>query len=177
MQNNIDINLSSHTIGNIINEIEEEEKSKIYIIIDNYEKLVKANINNLKRMLDNENNKSLIVYNLGLLIELFLKMILLKYGLADISEMGKYNHRISDMYKFISDNIEESELKRVCKNIKERSSIIRQSNGDKVNYNDYANFRYNHKKDEFSLIFDEEINKNDIKHIREVIECIESIMK
>ena len=56
MQNNIDINLSSHTIGNIINEIEEEEKSKIYIIIDNYEKLVKANINNLKRMLDNENN-------------------------------------------------------------------------------------------------------------------------
>lgn len=75
MQNNIDINLSSHTIGNIINEIEEEEKSKIYIIIDNYEKLVKANINNLKRTLDNENNKSLIVYNLGLLIELFLKMI------------------------------------------------------------------------------------------------------
>ena len=104
-------------------------------------------------------------------------MILLKFGSADISEIGEYNHQISDMYKFIFDNIKESELKRVCKNIKERSSIIRQSNGDKVNYNDYANFRYNHKKDEFSLIFEEEINKNDIKHIREVIECIESIMK
>lgn len=177
MQNSIDINLSSHTIDNIINEIEEEEQSKLSKIINNYEKLVNANINNLKRMLDNENNKSVIVYNLGLLIELFLKMILLKFGLSDISEIGEYNHQISDMYKFIFDNIKESKVKRVCENIKERSSIIRQSNGYKVNYNDYTNFRYNHKKDEFDLIFDEEININDIKHIREVIECIESIMK
>lgn len=179
MQNNIDtnINLSSTDIEKIINKIEEDEKTKFYKLIENYENIVKANISNLKRMLDSEKNKSIIIYNFGLLIELFLKMILLKLGLADMSEIVKYNHRISDMYKTIFNIAEESELKKVCKNIKDRSSLIRNSNGDRVNYNEYTDFRYNHKKEDITLIFEEKISKNDIKYIKEVIECIESLMK
>lgn len=179
MQNNIDtnLNLSFTDIGTIINTIEEDEKAKLYRLIENYENIVKANISNLKRMLDREKNKSIIIYNFGLLIELFLKMILLKLGLADVSELVKYDHHISDMYKTILNSTEGIELKRVCKNIKERSSLIKKSNGDKVNYNEYPDFRYNHGKEETSLIFDDEISKSDIKHVKEVIECIESLMK
>ena len=49
MQNNIDtnINLSSTDIEKIINKIEEDEKTKFYKLIENYENIVKANISNL----------------------------------------------------------------------------------------------------------------------------------
>ena len=174
---NLILNLPSTDIEKIINTIEEDEKAKLNILIENYENLVKANINNLNRLLDIEKNKSIILYNFGLIIELFLKMILLKLDFSNINEILKYNHNISEMFKVILNNSENLMLKRVCGNIKHILTLIKKANGDNINYNEYSDFRYNHKKYEINLIFEDDINETDIKHIKEVLECIELLMK
>lgn len=177
MNKNIDKNLFFDEINDISNVIENDEQQKFCELIINYDKLISDNISILNIMLDDIKNKAIIVYNFGLVIELFLKMILLKYGLANILDISKYNHNISDMYNDIFKSNINPKIKKICSNIKDRATLIKQSNGNTVNYNDYANFRYNHKKRESDLIFNEDIKNDDIKHIKEAIECIEKIMK
>lgn len=182
MQNNYDINSSSPISNNILNLIttkEQEEQNKYYKLIDNYERLVKSNVDNLKRMLNTETNKSVIIYNFGLVIELFLKMILLKLNILNIEEIGESSHNISNMFKEIIEKCNNSQIKEMCQHIKERAALIKQNNNSskKINYNDYIDFRYNHPKGKLDLIFTDDIDKNDIKHIKEVLGCIELIMK
>ena len=176
MQTNKDINLNFSTID-FIESIEEVEQIKYHRLIENYENLVKSNIKNLYNLLNNEKNKSIIIYNLGMLLELFLKMILLKMRIPEGKDIWKYNHKIAEMFKVIIEKTNDSQLKTICQKIKERTSTIKQSNGNKVDYNCYPDFRYNHKKENFDLIFNDKINEEDIKHIKEVIECIELVMK
>ena len=176
MQTNKDINLNFSTID-FIESIEEVEQIKYHRLIENYENLVKSNIKNLYNLLNNEKNKPIIIYNLGLLLELFLKMILLKMRIPEGKEIWKYNHKIAEMFKVIIEKTNDSQLKTICQKIKERASSIKQSNGNKVDYNCYPDFRYNHKKENFDLIFTNKINEEDIKHIKEVIECIELVMR
>lgn len=177
MLNDTNINFNLSFFENEIIKIEKEKQLKLHAIIKNYKKLVKANVRNLERMIDYEKNKSIIVYNLGLLIELFLKFILLRFGFSNFDELGNYKHNISTMFRIILDNSSDSKLIKICEQIKERASLIKQSDGNKVNYNNYTDFRYNHKKDKLELIFIDDITENDIKYLKEVIECIKLLMK
>ena len=177
MKKNDSINEYSINLQNAINKSEKEEQNKFYILIKNYKNLVNVNIKILRLIIINTNNKSTAIYHLGFLIELFFKMILLDSGIQDIMGTCSLNHHVFNMYQMIMDYIQETTIKEACSNIMERASLICYSNGNRINLDEYANFRYNHRKNEMGLIFTEEINGNDKKHIEEVIECIKSIMK
>lgn len=177
MQNNKDIDFSTIDFIESIEKNEKIEQTNFYRLIENYENLVKSNIKNLRYLLTNEKNKSVVIYNLGLLLELFLKMILLKMRIPEGKEIWKYNHKIEEMFRVIIDKSVDSKLKTICQRIQDRASTINQSNGNKVDYNCYPDFRYNHKKNNYDLIFTDKINEEDIKHIKEVIECIELVMR
>lgn len=177
MENKQIIDFSSSTIDNVIDSIGTQDDEKYYKLIENYEVLVNANINNVKILLTNEKNKSVIMYNFGLLLELFLKMILLKSCNQDVRRIGDTNHVISNMFKIIFEKCNNSIIIEKCKYIKDRIALIEISKGKKIDYNDYADFRYNHAKGSKNLIFTDSINEKDKKHIREALECIESVMK
>lgn len=176
MQNETDISISNDVVENILNRIEDDEKTKIYKLINNYVMIVQSNLRNILHMLDCEKNMAIIVYNFSLLLELFLKMTILKLGFDDVPGIGKYEHNISNMFNTIFDNIVEPDIRNIYVFIKERASLIKQLTGDNVNYNSYADFRYNHKRGELELIFADVIGKNDIKYIMEAVECIKLLM-
>lgn len=149
---NKDIDFSTTDFIESIEKNEKIEQIKFYRLIENYENLVKSNIKNLSNLLNNETNKSVVIYNLGLLLELFLKMILLKMRIQEGKEIWKYNHKIDEMFKVIIDKSVDSQLKTICQRIQDRASTINESNGNKVDYNRYPDFRCNHKKNNFDLI-------------------------
>lgn len=161
----------------IKNKSEEEKQEELYKLIENYETLVELNLKILRELLKNENNKSIIVYYTGLVIELVFKMIILKSGISIGERIGDYEHHISKMYDDILKKSMESDIKNICMNIKDRAALINYSDGKTVQYDEYTNFRYNHRKEKLNLIFTEKINEREKKHVEEVIECIELIMK
>lgn len=176
MNNDYEITPSS-IIKDAIQSIEGENKKQHLDLIKNYEKLVEINIRNIKRIMNNETNKAFIIYNYGMLIELFLKMVLLERSTLTIQEIGDTRHKIPNLFEKIKYKCVDKTIKGKCEKIRDRSSLVKMSNGNKIDYNNYMDFRYNHKVGEYDLIFINEISDNDIKYIKEVLECIESVMK
>lgn len=176
MKSNININLTAAN-SDIINDAAGQEQDKQYKIIENYERLVKSNIDNLNRILDNETCKALIIYNFGLVLELFLKMTILKLGKSSLEEIGSLEHQISIMFQKVIDGSDDLSFKNVCKYIKDRMTLIKYPNGNRVDFDTYADFRYNHLKGQQELIFTEDITTSDIKHIKEALKCIESVIQ
>ena len=177
MDNNRTINLLSDIIDDTITRAIEEENQQYFALIDNYERLIKENINILEKIIDIEISKSLLLYNYGTIIELFLKMILLKLNLIDIQKIADMDHNISEMFKLIIEKCNDQSLITSLRYIKSRMALLKYSNNNTINMNDYPHFRYNHQKGNYNLIFTENISNNDIKHIKEAIECIKSLMK
>lgn len=176
MENN-KINISSSLISSVINTAENDGQNKRQELIENYEELVILNIKNLKRIIENETNKSFIMYNVGLLLELFYKMVLIEDSAMAIEKIGELNHNLSEIYKNIEEKCNNNLIKSICEKIKRRASLIKMSNGNGINYNNYHDFRYNHEIGDYNLLFIDKINDKDIKYIKEVLECIESIMR
>ncbi len=177
MQNNKNINLLSSIIDDTITYVIEEENQRYIELVENYERLIKGNINILEKIIENEDSKSLLLYNYGTIIELFLKMILLKLNLIDIKKIGDMDHNISEMFKIIIEKCDDQSLIAKLRYIKSRMMLLKNSDNHTINMNDYPDFRYNHQKGNYNLIFTEKISTYDIKHIKEAIECIKSLMK
>lgn len=180
VDNNIVVNeLSSSLVENVVTSYVNDDNENFDLLIHNYELQVNSYVKLLEQLLTYETNKSVIVYNFGLLLELFLKMILLKLNISTVYETCAFRHKIINMFNKLLEekNCLDLKLKNDIEYIRTRISLIESSKGKSFDYNNYPDLRYNHKLDSLDLIVIDKINKNDIKHIKEVLQCIESIMK
>ena len=161
---------------NISSNVEEELNIKLAKLVNNYKELIVINLDNLDNIINRFNNKSFIIYNLGMLIELLLKMLLLKYRLRNLEEVYNLKHVISEMFRIIIDNCQDRNVSTICEEIKNIIARIKKDNNHNVNFNEYTEYRYNHVKKEYDLLCNNSITNNDLKKIKEVIRCIESII-
>lgn len=177
--NNIVVNeLSSSFVENVVTSYIKDDNISYDLLVHNYELHVNSYVKLLKQLLTYETNKSVIVYNFGLLLELFLKMILLKLNISTVDETCAFRHRIIDMFnKLLEEKNLDLKLKKNIEYIRARISLIESSKGKRIDYNNYPDLRYNHKLDSLDLIITDMINEHDIKYIMEVLQCIELIMK
>lgn len=155
---------------------EEELELKRIRLIKNYNELININMDNLNDIIDKYNNKSFVIYNLGMLIELLLKMILLKYNLCSLEKICESKHIISEMFKRVIDNCNDKNVCTICEEIKDIITHIKSDNGNNINFNEYMNYRYNHMINDYELLCTNSISSNDLKYIKEVLRCIKSIM-
>lgn len=155
--------------------IEEAEQLKYDKLLKNYKELVIININNVERVINTEKNKAFIIYSFGLSLELFLKMILLKYITSDIKRVSSYSHNILEMLNVIIKS-NQIHIKRYCEEINDYLSKIKIANRN-IDYKKYTDYRYNHKSDSMDLMCEEEINDKDKNSIKEVLNCIRQVME
>ena len=173
---NVDITTNDTFRNKILSEeIEYIEKDRDALIIY-YKKNFMQNKNLIKFMISGKNSKAFIIYQLGWLIEIVLKYILIKNTSLEIKDISNFKHDIFSMMEKIKvSNCGNA----ICSNInklRERLRLFRDESGNKLNFSKYTAYRYNHEKDKECLIFFQDIVKEELDNIEEVLNCLTIIM-
>lgn len=146
-------------------------------LINNYVVLININLNILEKLVEKERYKSVIIYQFGTVIEIFFKFVLLDSSSLELEKISNLKHNIPEILNSIKDNCIDYNLINTCDYINDLSKRIKKDDNKDINYIEYPNFRYNHNKDSFDLLFTKEITSKEINYIEEVIKCIKSVMK
>ena len=118
--------------------------------------------------LHNSLSKPTIYHNLIFYVEISIKYYLIVMSELNVEKVENYGH---DIYRLIEVskqyNASFEKLRFLLDKIKDR-------NNKKVNLSKYYNYKYNKEIGEMPLIFDLEINGNERKIVKEVIEWLSS---
>ena len=135
-------------------------------IKDNY-KLLKCDAYNLVIASLNYNlTKSTIYYNLLYYVEISIKYYLIVASELNVEEVEKYGHDIYRLIALVKQfNNSFEKLRFLLDKIKDKSN-------KKVDLSKYYNYKYNKEIGETPLIFEPEINSNERKNVKEVIEWL-----
>ena len=136
---NVDIPNMDTDLNNIANEYWNN-------MLNNYTKIANDSKKILEISLKKDICKPLVIYYLFFIIEISLKLYLLKF--STIEEVDKYAHNIT----------------RLTQKINEKQNI---------NFDKYYDFKYNRGSKEKNLIFEQEVSKEDKMTIMEVLRWID----
>ena len=143
--------------NNILDEIKENYK----MLRDDAREILNVSLNNSL-------SKPTIYYNLIFYVEISIKYYLIVMSELNVEKVENYGH---DIYRLIEVtkqyNASFEKLRFLLDKIKDR-------NNKKVNLSKYYNYKYNKEIGEMPLIFDLEINGNERKIVKEVIEWLSS---
>lgn len=149
--------ITNSSANNILDEIKE-----------NYKTLRDDACEILNVSLNNSLSKPTIYYNLIFYVEISIKYYLIVMSELNVEKVENYGH---DIYRLIEVskqyNASFEKLRFLLDKIKDR-------NNKKVNLSKYYNYKYNKEIGEMPLIFDLEINGNERKIVKEVIEWLSS---
>lgn len=149
--------ITNSSANNILDEIKE-----------NYKTLRNDAREILNVSLNNSLSKPTIYYNLIFYVEISIKYYLIVMSELNVEKVENYGH---DIYRLIEVskqyNASFEKLRFLLDKIKDR-------NNKKVNLSKYYNYKYNKEIGEMPLIFDLEINGNERKIVKEVIEWLSS---
>lgn len=151
-------------VSEIVEEINKE-------IIDNYVALAKDAKNTLVYSYENNLSKPIVFYNLFYYLEIFLKMYLMLNSTLKLNEIDNFEHDICGMKNYININnsVNFDGLMYLLRKFKDR-------NKKSLNYSKYYDYKYNKRKNSDDLIFELDLNEDDIKNIKDVIEWLDSHM-
>lgn len=149
--------ITNSSANNILDEIKENYKT----LRDDAREILNVSLNNSL-------SKPTIYYNLIFYVEISIKYYLIVMSELNVEKVENYGH---DIYRLIEIskkyNASFEKLRFLLDKIKER-------NNKKVNLSKYYNYKYNKEIGEMPLIFDLEINGNERKIVKEVIEWLSS---
>lgn len=145
--------ITNSSANNILDEIKENYKT----LRDDAREILNVSLNNSL-------SKPTIYYNLIFYVEISIKYYLIVMSELNVEKVENYGH---DIYRLIEVskqyNASFEKLRFLLDKIKDR-------NNKKVNLSKYYNYKYNKEIGEMPLIFDLEINGNERKIVKEVIE-------
>lgn len=149
--------ITNSSANNILDEIKENYKT----LRDDAREILNVSLNNSL-------SKPTIYYNLIFYVEISIKYYLIVMSELNVEKVENYGH---DIYRLIEVskqyNTSFEKLRFLLDKIKDR-------NNKKVNLSKYYNYKYNKEIGEMPLIFDLEINGNERKIVKEVIEWLSS---
>lgn len=149
--------ITNSSANNILDEIKENYKT----LSDDAREILNVSLNNSL-------SKPTIYYNLIFYVEISIKYYLIVMSELNVEKVENYGH---DIYRLIEVskqyNASFEKLRFLLDKIKDR-------NNKKVNLSKYYNYKYNKEIGEMPLIFDLEINGNERKIVKEVIEWLSS---
>ena len=149
--------ITNSSANNILDEIKENYKT----LRDDAREILNVSLNNSL-------SKPTIYYNLIFYVEISIKYYLIVMSELNVEKVENYGH---DIYRLIEVskqyNASFEKLRFLLDKIKDR-------NNKKVNLSKYYNYKYNKEIGEMPLIFDLEINGNERKIVKEVIEWLSS---
>lgn len=149
--------ITNSSANNILDEIKENYKT----LRDDAREILNVSLNNSL-------SKPTIYYNLIFYVEISIKYYLIVMSELNVEKVENYGH---DIYRLIEIskqyNASFEKLRFLLDKIKDR-------NNKKVNLSKYYNYKYNKEIGEMPLIFDLEINGNERKIVKEVIEWLSS---
>ena len=149
--------ITNSRANNILDEIKENYKT----LRDDAREILNVSLNNSL-------SKPTIYYNLIFYVEISIKYYLIVMSELNVEKVENYGH---DIYRLIEVskqyNASFEKLRFLLDKIKDR-------NNKKVNLSKYYNYKYNKEIGEMPLIFDLEINGNERKIVKEVIEWLSS---
>lgn len=149
--------ITNSSANNILDEIKENYKT----LRDDAREILNVSLNNSL-------SKPTIYYNLIFYVEISIKYYLIVMSELNVEKVENYEH---DIYRLIEVskqyNASFEKLRFLLDKIKDR-------NNKKVNLSKYYNYKYNKEIGEMPLIFDLEINGNERKIVKEVIEWLSS---
>lgn len=149
--------ITNSSANNILDEIKENYKT----LRDDAREILNVSLNNSL-------SKPTIYYNLIFYVEISIKYYLIVMSELNVEKVENYGH---DIYRLIEVskqyNASFEKLRFLLDKIKDR-------NNKKVNLSKYYNYKYNKEIGEMPLIFDLEINGNERKNVKEVIEWLSS---
>lgn len=145
--------ITNSSANNILDEIKENYKT----LRDDAREILNVSLNNSL-------SKPTIYYNLIFYVEISIKYYLIVMSELNVEKVENYGH---DIYRLIEVskqyNASFEKLRFLLDKIKDR-------NNKKVNLSKYYNYKYNKEIGEMPLIFDLEINGNERKIVKKVIE-------
>ena len=149
--------ITNSSANNILDEIKENYKT----LRDDAREILNVSLNNSL-------SKPTIYYNLIFYVEISIKYYLIVMSELNVEKVENYGH---DIYRLIEIskqyNASFEKLRFLLDKIKDR-------NNKKVDLSKYYNYKYNKEIGEMPLIFDLEINGNERKIVKEVIEWLSS---
>ncbi len=137
----------------------------------NYEYLIKDTLSILRFLLTTEIKKPLLIYNLLFLVELSLKFYLIKYSKITLEEIENKGHDIVELIR-LSNSINPK-----FTGLGELLNVFKDKNNNCLNFKNYYDYKYNHKKGKEILILDFDIDENEKDNVKEVIEWIKYHMQ
>ena len=130
----------------IIDSARKNANKKLESLVLNYKKIVEINIKILQDLIDNYKLKPVILYHFGFVLELSIKMILLKYNISNIEETTALGHKITELFKKIENNSNDNKIKTIFEDIQSQKNLIHNDKGKIIDYDNYADYKYNNKK-------------------------------
>lgn len=149
--------------SNIVNQIAETNINKITF---NYISLIKDISKIIIYSLDENIVKPLTLFNMCFLIELSLKYYLIRNAKLNVNEVENKGHSIIELMRISKENgLDTDELQFLLQKFRDKDN-------QRLDLNNYYNYKYNREKGQESLIFDLNFTEKERKNIKDVIECI-----
>lgn len=155
-------------IPDLSNELNDTTNNVVAELYSNYKRVTLDSKILLEDSLEKNISKSLTIYNLLFMIELYLKYYLLDH--ISIEEIGGLQHRIYDLIEKTKENEFMGDFEELIQMLRR----FKRRNGQNVDYNRYYDFRYNHRAGQSDLIFDYELTDREKNIVKDVIKWLDS---
>ena len=152
-------------IPQIDNITEEIAKDTLIDVKENYKKLICDTIEIIYNSIETI-SKSLILYNLFFLVEIWLKYYLINISYMELKRVEEMGHAITNLMTTVyRSGMDIEELNELLNKFRNRE-------GNKLDFNIYHHFRYNRKLNQTDLIFEYECVDEEKERVKEVVEWI-----